>query len=55
MDTKVAAATAIASVITEDELNPEFVIPNALDPRVISEVAKAVQENALKEIAIPTK
>lgn len=55
MDTKVAAATAIASVITEDELNPEFVIPNALDPRVISEVAKAVQENALKEITIPTK
>lgn len=55
MDTKVAAATAIASVITEDELNPEFVIPNALDSRVISEVAKAVQENALKEIAIPTK
>ncbi|PTK91198.1 NAD(P)-dependent malic enzyme [Staphylococcus gallinarum] len=55
MNTKVAAATAIASVITEDELNPEFVIPNALDPRVISEVAKAVQENALKEIAIPTK
>lgn len=55
MDTKVAAATAIASVITEDELNPEFVIPNALDPRVISEVAKAVQENTLKEIAIPTK
>lgn len=55
MDTKIAAATAIASVITEDELNPEFVIPNALDPRVISEVAKAVQENTLKEIAIPTK
>ncbi|MCG7337775.1 NADP-dependent malic enzyme [Staphylococcus sp. ACRSN] len=55
MNTKVAAAEAIASVITEDELNPEFVIPNALDNRVITEVAKAVQTNALSEIAIPTK
>lgn len=55
MDTKVAAAKAIASVITQDELTPEFVIPNALDNRVITEVAKAVQENALNEIAIPTK
>jgi len=45
---KVAAAYAIASLVSEDELNPEYIIPNAFDPRVGETVAKAVKEAAIK-------
>ncbi len=43
---KVAAAEAIASMISDEELSPEYIIPKAFDKRVGSAVAKAVAEAA---------
>ena len=43
---KKAAAEAIACLISEEELNENYVIPTALDPRVGPAVAKAVAEAA---------
>lgn len=45
-DMKVAAAYAIASMIPEQDLKEDYVIPDALDKRVAEEVAKAVAEAA---------
>jgi malate dehydrogenase (oxaloacetate-decarboxylating) len=41
---KVASAYAIASIITDDELRDDYVIPDAFDERVVERVAKAVEE-----------
>lgn len=49
MEMKVAAAMAIASVITDKELDPAYIIPNALDDRVSRLVAKAVKITAIQE------
>ena len=43
---KVAAAEAIAGLISDEELNAEYVIPKAFDKRVGPAVAKAVAEAA---------
>ena len=43
---KMAAATALANLISDDELNEEYIIPKAFDPRVGPAVAKAVAEAA---------
>ncbi|MEI6602728.1 MAG: malic enzyme-like NAD(P)-binding protein [Clostridia bacterium] len=43
---KIAAAYAIADLITEDELRPEYIIPAPFDKRVGPAVAKAVAEAA---------
>lgn len=43
---KVAAAKAIAEIITSEELSSEYVIPNPLDSRVAKGVSKAVAEAA---------
>jgi len=45
---KIAAAQAIASLVSDEELNPDYVIPAPFDPRVGSTVAKAVAEAARK-------
>ena len=45
---KIAAAKAIASLISDEELNPEYVIPAPFDPRVGDCVAKAVAEAAVR-------
>ena len=45
---KIAAAKAIASLVSDEELNPEFVIPAPFDPRVGPTVAEAVKEAARK-------
>ncbi|NMA59435.1 MAG: NADP-dependent malic enzyme [Clostridiales bacterium] len=45
---KIAAAHAIASVVSEDELAPDFIMPKAFDKRVAQAVAKAVAEAAIK-------
>lgn len=45
---KVAASYAIAGLVSDSELNPEYIIPNAFDPRVGEAVAKAVREAAIK-------
>jgi len=43
---KMAAAMALANLISDEELSPDYVIPRALDPRVAPAVAKAVAEAA---------
>ncbi len=45
---KVAAVEAIASLIKEDELKPEYVIPAPFDPRVAPAVASAVAKAAME-------
>lgn len=45
---KIAAAKAIASIVTDEELSPEYVIPSPFDKRVAPAVAKAVAEAARK-------
>lgn len=45
---KIAAAKAIAGIITDEELNPDYVIPAPFDARVASSVAAAVAEAARK-------
>lgn len=47
-DMKKAAVYAIAELITEDELNEDYVIPNPFDPRVAPEVAAAVAKTAME-------
>lgn len=48
-DMKLAAAYGIASLIAEDELRPNYIIPGAFDKRVAQVVAKAVYDCAVKE------
>ena len=45
---KVAAARALAGLISEDELSADYIIPQAFDKRVGPAVAKAVAEAARK-------
>ena len=45
---KMAAAQALADLISDDELSEEYIIPAAFDPRVGPAVAKAVAEAARK-------
>ena len=45
---KVAAAYAIANLVADDELNAEYILPAAFDPRVKDAVAEAVAEAARK-------
>ncbi len=45
---KMAAAEALANLISDDELNEDYIIPAAFDPRVGPAVAKAVAEAARK-------
>ena len=46
---KMAAAMGIASLIGEEELSAEYIIPKAFDPRVGKAVAKAVYDCAIAE------
>lgn len=45
---KMAASKALASLIDEKDLNPDYIIPDAFDPRVAKAVSKAVSEEAVK-------
>lgn len=45
---KIAASEALAGLITEEELSPDYIIPKAFDKRVGAAVAKAVAEAAKK-------
>jgi malate dehydrogenase (oxaloacetate-decarboxylating) len=51
---KLAAATAIASLISDEELNDEYIIPGAFDARVAktvaSEVARVARETGIARI-----
>ncbi len=43
---KLAAAAAIAGLITDDERQPEYIIPSVFDKRVADAVSRAVEEAA---------
>ena len=45
---KMAAAMALANLISDEELNADYIIPKAFDPRVGKAVAEAVAEAARK-------
>lgn len=45
---KLAAAYAIAGIISDSELRPDYILPDAFDPRVGKAVAAAVAEAARK-------
>ncbi|SMQ86983.1 malate dehydrogenase (oxaloacetate-decarboxylating) [Bacillus sp. OV166] len=45
---KLAAVYAIAELISEEDLNPEYVIPDPFDPRVAAHVASAVAKAAME-------
>lgn len=44
----IAAANAIAGLISDEELTPDYIIPAPFDKRVAAAVAKAVKEAAIK-------
>ncbi|HEV7178682.1 MAG TPA: NAD-dependent malic enzyme [Candidatus Baltobacteraceae bacterium] len=46
---KLAAAYAIASIVTDEERGAEYIIPSVFDPRVVDVVAKAVATAAVDE------
>ena len=48
-DMKLAAAKAIASLVPDDELTADNIMPQAFDPEVACVVAKAVKDNYIKE------
>ncbi len=45
---KIAASEALAALISDEELSPDYIIPKAFDKRVGSAVAKAVADAARK-------
>lgn len=46
---KIAAAYAIASLVDDDKLEPDYILPYAFDPRIKDTVAKAVADAAIKD------
>ena len=46
---KLAAAFAIAEIVTDEERNPEYIIPSVFDTRVVDAVAKAVASAAIDD------
>jgi malate dehydrogenase (oxaloacetate-decarboxylating) len=46
---KIAAAYAIAGIVTDEERNPEYIIPSVFDTRVVDAVAKAVGNAAIED------
>jgi malate dehydrogenase (oxaloacetate-decarboxylating) len=47
---KLAASEAIASIITDKQLDVDYIIPSALDPRVAPAVSTAVEIAAREEM-----
>lgn len=44
---KISAAYALAGIVSEEELSPEYIIPNALNKEVARKVAEAVAKTAV--------
>ena len=40
-----AAANALANLVSDDQLNEDFILPEAFDPRVAQVVSSAVKDN----------
>lgn len=49
LDMKLAAARALADLVSEEELSENFIMPDPFDPRVAETVARAVRECAMNE------
>ena len=47
---KLAAATALAGLVDDKELNEDHILPEALDPRVADVVAKAVKDHITETV-----
>ena len=45
---KIAAAYAIAGIVEETELSPEYILPNPFHEKVADAVADAVAEDAIR-------
>ena len=45
---KMATAIAIASIVSDEELHEDYVVPDVFDERVVEAVAKAVSDTAVK-------
>lgn len=45
---KLAAAQAIAGIVSRSELNEDYIIPSIFNPRVVQEVAATVRKTAIK-------
>ena len=45
---KLAAAEAIANIIPDNELSPDYIVPGPFDKRVVEAVSKAVGDAAIK-------
>ena len=43
---KLAAAEALAALVSDDELNEDFIMPEAFDPRVAEVISQAVKSHA---------
>lgn len=48
-DMKLAAAEALAGIVSDEELNEEFILPEAFNPKVAEVVSAAVCENITEE------
>ncbi|HEY3546300.1 MAG TPA: malic enzyme-like NAD(P)-binding protein, partial [Propionicimonas sp.] len=48
-----AAAQALASVVTPDELNPTYIVPSVFNPEVTTRVAAAVEKAARAAQGVP--
>ena len=46
---KLAAAQALADLVTDEELSEDFIMPEPFDPRAVERVAKAVRDCAARE------
>ena len=42
---KLAAAEALAALVSDDEINEDFIMPEAFDPRVAEVVSEAVKSH----------
>ena len=42
---KLAASIAIASLVSDEELSEEFIMPEPFDPRIAETVAEAVKKH----------
>ncbi|MBQ7160450.1 MAG: NADP-dependent malic enzyme [Clostridia bacterium] len=47
-DMKLAASSALAALVADDELSAEYILPTPFDPRVVPAVSKAVADAARK-------
>ena len=47
-DMKLAAANALANLVDPDQLNEDFILPEAFDPRVAQVVSQAVKDHIVR-------